>query len=57
MMSETEKSLLNEVIRLRNIFIKQRADKIFEDSFNYGISKYEDAIPIAEFQLINEKII
>jgi hypothetical protein len=57
-LSETERSLLQEVIRLRNVLIKQKADEIFKDGgFSYGISKYEDALPIAEKQLIQEKVI
>lgn len=56
-MSETERSLLQEVIRLRNILIKQKADEIFKDAFNYGISKYEEAQAIAEKQLTKDKVI
>lgn len=56
-MTETERSLLSEVIRLRGILIKQKADEIFKDAFNYGISKYEEAQAIAEKHLIQDKVI
>jgi len=56
-LSETERSLLQEVIRLRNVLIKLKADVIHKDAFSYGISTYEEAQAIAEKQLMQEKVI